>query len=107
MFWLIIAASFGQPTPGQDRQTCLTEMATTLEASGEQASDVAWAAVRACKKAEQSAHPGSLYAQMPLEERVRIDKVFDEMSYKDALLVVVRLRACRKTSGCNVSTLND
>ena len=105
MWWIILAAGFAQPLPGQSSSECLIEVATALEPSGDRAGDVASATVTACAVTRPAIQPGSLYSQMTREEREHTDRIQDQMDYEKALLTVIRLRACRKTPGCIISKL--
>ena len=105
MWWIILTAGFAQTLPGQTRSECLTEIATALEPTGERAGDVASATVTACAATRAAVQPGSLYSQMTQEQKEHSDRLQDQLEFGTALLIVVRIRACRRTPGCTVGRL--
>lgn len=101
----VIAAAFGVMSPGQSHEVCLRTVAASLEVSGEAPRDVASATVSACVAAERQPAPGSLMAQMPPERLMEVVRLRRELSRDEVALFVVRVRACRKTQGCDVRTV--
>ncbi len=98
-------APFAAAQPGQRHDACLRAVATTLEVSGEGLGDIAAATVAACMPAEERAAEDSAFARLSPKTQNEIVRTRRD-DYRGAVhLFLVRLRACRKTVGCDVGTL--
>jgi hypothetical protein len=73
---------------------CLKSRVAEFEVSGESSSNVARAAIYACAGLENSG---------PIDLMDRLRGSFEN----HLILRIVRLRACRKTTGCKVASLPD
>lgn len=102
---LTVTAAFATAAPDQKHTDCLRSVATALEVSGEAASDVASATINACIPAEAYSKLGSVGASMTSQDRQEITRALRQAFEVWTLERVVRLRACRKTKGCEISTL--
>ena len=105
MIAYVLAAVFASAIPGQSHTDCLKAVSLILERSGESASDVASATVEACVAAEMRPQPGSLAASMSPDDQIKLLNMQRELSAGQVRLRVVRLRACRKTIGCEIESV--
>lgn len=98
MLALMIASVLVQtPATATDYSRCLRESLPVLEPSRESASDIARAAMALCSRHELRvpADLADVWAQV-------------RSSFEESIVLhVVRVRACRNTSGCRVSELPD
>jgi hypothetical protein len=96
--------AFAQPVPGQPHAQCLKSVAAALEASGEGLGDVASATVTACIPAEAGGRTEAFERLSPKtqNELIRSER---EQRRAEVVLMLVRLRACRRTVGCDVNAL--
>lgn len=104
---IALAGAFATATPGQSTGACVLALARSLEPSGEEAGAVAEAAVAGCISTETPAAPNSLFASLPPEQQVQTISAARAMERGKALLYVVRIRACRKTVGCDAKALQE
>lgn len=104
---LLLAATaivnFAQPAPGESHADCLKSVALALEASGEGLGEIAAATVSACIPVEDKRSDAfSRVSPKTQEELLRLERD----RYRQAVqLRMMRLRACRKTVGCDVNAL--
>jgi hypothetical protein len=83
---------------------CLRIEAIRLERSGENSSDVADAVITACVQFEDP--PSSdAFKRLPLATQERALRGLREVTRDAVRLRVVRIRACRNTTGCNPGEL--
>lgn len=98
MLALVIASVLVQTPPAAtDYSRCLRESLPVLEPSQESASDIARSAMHLCLRHEPRV-PADL-----ADAWAEIRSSFEE----SIVLYVVRVRACRRTSGCRISDLPD
>lgn len=102
---IALAGAFATATPGQSNRECVFALARALEPSGEEARLVAEAAVIGCVSTEPTAPPSSLFAAMPPEKQTELITLSRAITRENALLYIVRIRACRKTVGCDLRAL--
>ena len=99
--FLALTASVA-PTEGSPALDCLRSDATTLERSGDTPSEVARAVIADCIP------PGGLRPDSPLgpmapDEQKRVLDIVRQIYSDRIILRIERVRACRKTPGCNIS----
>lgn len=106
---LMTVAAFAQASPGQSHPDCLMSVTRALEVSGEDARNVASAVVSACNPTDPLASgptpPDSLWAKMSVQLRTETIEFARELSRAEVVLMVVRLRACRRTLNCKVDAI--
>jgi hypothetical protein len=98
MLALLIAGVLGQTPPAAtDFSRCLREGLAELEPSQESASDIARSAMHLCSRHEP---------RVPAEFADAWAVV--RSSFEESIVLhIVRVRACRRTTGCRVSDLPD
>lgn len=108
MLFLFLAIAL-QATPADDAaprySQCLWDAARDLEPSGEPTVGVVDAAFSACRSAEPQAGPGSRLASLNSEGQQRVLGEMAALLREDLGLYVMRLRACRNTAGCDLTTV--
>ena len=102
MFLAALAASTFAVAPPEipSLNVCIEEMGKTLERSGDSASDVALATVEVCRIGRVTPAPGTVAAEMTPEARRSMMDLIRETARVQAVRMIVRIRACRKTPGC-------
>lgn len=108
MLFLFLAIAL-QAVPADDGaprySQCLWDAARDLEPSGEPTAGVVDAAFSACRSAEPQIRPGSRLASLNSEGQQRVLGEMAALVREDLGLFVMRLRACRNTAGCDLSTV--
>ena len=102
---MALAGAFAIASPGQSNAECIATLARALEPSGEVAREVAEAAVTGCVSTEPIAPANSLFASLPPEKRAEIVNLGRSIARDNAVLYILRIRACRKTLGCDLGSL--
>jgi len=108
MFSIVfLASTFATaPIPPSDINLCLDEISSKLEVSGDSAGDVAEATAVACGAGYITDAPGTLGGDMPASERLQVrDRLFD-VAKGMVTRRVVRYRACKRTPGCNATSIS-
>jgi len=98
MFLLVLAAVVTSASQPSGSEGCVYSTARALEPSGEPARDVAAAVAAECD-IRKGAPADSLAGQMS-EANAQAYRRLDE---EFAIVFVMRLRACRRTPGCNLA----
>lgn len=104
MLTIILAGALAATAEAQPGD-CVRATARALEVSGEPSADVARAVAAACDNSFKIGPAGSLDSAMTLDERKQMSADFRHIAGDNALLFILRLRACRKTSGCALSSV--
>lgn len=94
---LAVAVAGQAAQPGSP--DCVRSLAAEWEASGEPAADIARAVAIECDR--RGAHPISLDG-FDIVRQNRLRASYRGIFEQNALAVVVRLRACRRTPGCDI-----
>lgn len=97
MTTLLLFALLALQTPGERHRACLAAEGTRLEASGENASDVALATITACVNIEVPITAGSPLASVPFDQQADIIRGQREIEADRVRLMVTEIRLCRKT----------
>ena len=97
-FALLLTAQ--EPPEPNGYRECLTTSVQRLEPSQESAADVARAVIETCKALESGAEESSVGIR---QVRLALREGFENR----VLLQIVRIRACRRTSGCSIDALPD
>ncbi|WP_374597985.1 hypothetical protein [Brevundimonas sp.] len=106
MLMTIMAALAMQAAPAEDTSDlhgrCLWDNARDFEPSGEPVPGVVQAALSACRALEIEARPGTRLASLSPEGQQRVLGALEALVREDLELYVMRIRACRNTTGCDV-----
>jgi hypothetical protein len=102
---LPVISNFAMPPAGASHETCLRSVASALEVSGEGIGDIASATVTACIPAERVVDADSAFARLSPKTQNELMRASRDQWRADTLLHLLRLRACRKTLGCDINTL--
>lgn len=102
--FLAIALQVAPTDDGAPRYDwCLWDAARDLEPSGEPTPIVVNAAFAACRSMEPQARPGTTLASLSPEGQQRVLGELAALVREDLGLYVMRIRACRNTTGCDVA----
>ena len=102
---MLTATAFAAAMPGQDYDDCLATIGRALEASGEDAGNVASATVSACNSVNPVTSAPAVGSPMSSDEWIDSIALSRELSRDEVLLMVVRIRACRRSLNCRVDAI--
>lgn len=100
-----VITGFALPPVGASHGDCLRSVSNALEISGEGIGDIASAAVTACIPAERAFEADSAFARLSPKTQNELMRASRDQWRAETLLHLLRLRACRKTLGCDINTL--
>lgn len=105
MIEALIAATLLASQQDQRPADCVSSLARAWEVSGEAAADVAAAVAAACDTTFDQAPANSVLGRTDFEQRRRLSEDSRRLIHGAALVLVVRLRACRRTPSCALESI--
>ena len=102
--------AFAAASPGQNEHECISQVTKALEVSGDDPRNIATATIQACTPTDAlrmgASSPGSLWSTMSSEERAKVLELKTRLTTDSIILMVERIRACRKTPGCKTEVIS-
>lgn len=106
MIDLLVALALATGSQEQGPPDCVRSYTLAFEVSGEPAGDVADAVAIACDITREQVHPDSPLGRASLETREQISQLGRRLTKDLALVLVIRIRTCRRTAGCDINTVH-